>query len=660
MTAALAHPPDIWDADERIAWAPPRRLTPSAWADRHRNLPRNQSNLDGPWQTANAPYLRGIMDLAARRGIVEMNLVKAAQIGISEALRNLIGFWACEGPDPVGLTLPNERKGRKIVENRLIPMFVENAVFDSICSDSSHDLQKSQLKLRSGWILHLMWSGSPASMASDPMRRVVNDEVDKFEPWAGQEADAVTLTAKRLQSFGPRRLQINASTPTTREGPIWKLYEASDMTLHFAVPCPRCGAFQKLLFTQLRWEKFAKEAKGNHQALARLLVRRRAVWYECAACHGRIEPSERDAMVSAGRWASDDGSVEDAEAVPTWPDGSRLGFQVSALYCRWIAWSDIAAEFLRADSLQAKMDFYTQTLGEVFEQQLDHAPAVFFRARCREADLPEGRLPKWAVKVLVTVDTQATEFYVVARAWGPGMKSQRVWHGRVPSFEDLDALCFRTPFAYDAEAWDPIFPDLVLIDSGGTRAEGERASRTMEVYRWVLGRGRGHSRVRAIKGASRSTKGLLFWPGKGFYRESSGPKTGLELEIPLWFVDWDHCADELAEAMHAGEAEGTIRRWFLNQRDDEEYNLQMSAMRKVVVRRGGQARQEWIAKPVGARRDYWDCERYQFAAAYMQRVHLLPPEEQIEQLRVESKRIASERSKAPPRPKRDPWKPGPL
>ena len=36
--------------------------------------------------------LAGLMDLCARRDIEEITIVKAAQIGVSEALRNVIGY----------------------------------------------------------------------------------------------------------------------------------------------------------------------------------------------------------------------------------------------------------------------------------------------------------------------------------------------------------------------------------------------------------------------------------------------------------------------------------------------------------------------------------------------------------------------------------------
>jgi phage terminase large subunit GpA-like protein len=102
-----------WLPSERAAWWPAERLSPSTRAEQHRVLSRTQSARLGRWSNAQAPYLTGLMDLCARRDIEEITIVKAAQIGVSEAIRNVIGYYAHQEPDPILLVLPDERTGRK-------------------------------------------------------------------------------------------------------------------------------------------------------------------------------------------------------------------------------------------------------------------------------------------------------------------------------------------------------------------------------------------------------------------------------------------------------------------------------------------------------------------------------------------------------------------
>ncbi len=657
---------ELWDADERAAWRPPPRLKPSEWAERYRYLPRGQSSIEGPWRNDSAPHLRAISDLPLAPGVVQLNIRKPAQVGGSEALRNLIGYLADCEPDPIGLTLPGQEKGRQIVENRLLPLFRNTPHLQRLLPAQAHDLKKGQIKLANGFILHLMWSGSASSTASDPMRIVVNDEVDKFAEWSGREADAVTLTEKRLRTFADRRCQINLSTPTTRFGRITSLVEASDVLLHFHVPCPLCGTYQRLVFPRLRWRKFTKkEAADKFEAASLLLQTPGAVWYECAQCRQRIDESHKVTMARAGRWVSDDGQVEDAEAVRAWPPGTRIAVQIDPLYVRWIRWADVAAEFVRAEGdLARTMDFQTQTLGQPFELQVARTDTDFFRAKCARAALAEAVVPVWAAKILVTIDTQHDHFWVVVRAWGPDMRSARVWHGRVDTFEELDGLCFRQTWPVEDPAFPPMMAELVLIDSGGTRLEGDRASRTMQVYQWVLPR---QSRVRALKGANQPRQGVYLWRGKGWL-DADGRRdaAAARRHVPLVFIDTQHFADVLAELQHRGTTPEDERpeTWHLNQRDDPEYNQHLAGVAKVVLRRGAVMREEWRPKQDGTRIDLWDCEVYQCAAAYLAHVHLLPPLEQFLELR-EAERREVRRREAARRSgggdeRHDPWNPRPL
>ncbi len=198
------------------------------------------------------------------------------------------------------------------------------------------------------------------------------------------------LTAKRLRSYEGRGCQVNVSTPTTRFGVIFGLWENSDVKLIFYVPCPKCKTYQRLDFANLHWGHSKIEDRRKRAAA----VKRSGVHYECLSCAHKIREADRQAMLIAGRWGSEDGSIADAEAVDTWPPGTRLGIQISALYCPWTSWADIAVEFLLATGDLSKiMDFRTQTLGEPFEQQVARSRADFYAAKCKSATLPEGTVP---------------------------------------------------------------------------------------------------------------------------------------------------------------------------------------------------------------------------------------------------------------------------
>jgi len=670
-------PVPLWDEDERAAWQLPPAMRPSEWAEAYRTLGEGQTDTPGPWRNANAPYGRGMMDLPAAPGVEQVNIEKSAQIGASEVLRNLLGYWADLEPDPVGLALPDRVKGRRIIGNRVIPLFRETPRLRRLLSSRAHDVQKEEIRLDNGFLLHLMWSGSASSTSADPMRRVICDEVDKMALWAGAEPDPVGRTWKRTETYGERRCQVNLSTPTDQFSEIDKLVEASRFHLYYFVPCPHCGARQRLTFGQLKWPSAADgEGKG---ALADRIVADAAAWFECTACGKRIDEDRKAAMVRAGRWSTDDGEamaargelaagtvdgndVVDAEAVEAWPRGTRIGMRIWKAYrLLGAGWASIAAEFLRTGGELGKLfNFVTETLGEAFHQQVARAPADVFRGKVSRAALPEGVVPAWAAKLIAAVDTQIDHFYLVLRAWGPEMRSQRVWHGRVSTFAEIERLCFGRVWKCEDEGLGAFGVELVGIDSGGTRDRDADSSRTMEVYRWCQ---KFTAVARALKGAAKPRSGQYVWRGKGFLAPPEGVSRPVKrkLEVPLYWLAEGHWQDVLADLIVRGVGdEDDAELWMLNTRADDEYDRHLANARKVVVSTRGRPEEKWTKVHSGAREDYRDCEKYQCALAYMAGVQTLPSVEECQALRrqlvanrAEAERAARKRQNEP----RDPWRP---
>lgn len=625
---------------------PPEKLSPSQWAERHRILAKGQSSIPGHWRNANAPYLVPIMDLCGVPGLSVLTVVKPAQVGVSEAFRNVLGWIAHTDPDPVGIALPDERKGRKIVDNRLLPMFRSTPVLQELLTPRNHDLVKDQIRLRNGFLLHLMWAGSAASMAADPMRLAICDECDKYVPWSGAQADPVSLVQVRLRQYKERGLLIIVSTPTNRLGVVWTRFENSPIQLFYFVPCPACGKRVHFTFDHLRFDRGPDQDKRDQAAFIRL---NRAAWLECPECKGRIDRDQKMIMAAAGRYQClpGQGEIKDSmgnvhesvEAVRAFSPGTRIGIKVSPFFCGWMQWEDIAAQFVEAHGdLSASFAFRTDSLGDPFDQQVTRTAAGAYGLKCQRATLPEGVVPKWAFNLLAAIDTQHDHFWVVIRAWGPGkesgdMRSHRVWHGRVESFEELDRLLFHTPWRNEDAARQPMFVGLAGIDSGGTRLESESTSRTVQVYKWAFPR---RGRVRILKGDPRPQVGQVLRPGRGYLDTGQRGKYDRRIkeEIRIWLISTHHFADELAGLVVRGKEDPGDEIWSLNQRNDPEYNAQLSNAVKVIVRAGSRMDEEWVPTLPGAAIHLFDCEVYEVALAYMANIHLLPGAQQLEQMRA--------------------------
>lgn len=629
-----------WTEEVKDIFRPRDKPLPSVWAERNRYLGEDQSARPGPWRNSNAPYLVGIMDITTIPGITQINICKNSQGGVSDAIRSVVGCWAENEPDPIGVTLPDENKGKSIVSKRYLPLFKETKVLRELMTERKADAKREQVRLKNGFLLSLMWSGSATSMSSDPMRRVINDEVDKFQPFAGREGDPVSLTEARIRTYQSRKLQINISSPTDRFGKIWRLFEASDFLFFYYVPCPHCGTYQRLLFPQLKWDK--APSIPDKKDRARLLRNGSlSVWYECVSCGQKIDESRKDEIVQAGRWSSgqfkeplEDGVYVDLKTIRYFPTETHIGMHLNALYCLWERWGNLAAKFIEAEGDQEATYFFrTNQLGEPFEQQINRMYSDRFSEMSQSAELQEGIVPAWAVKVLATVDTQQDHFYVVVRAWGLQMRSHRVWHGKIKSFSDLDQVAIRKLWTNENPERSALPAELVLIDTGGTRADEDMTSRTMEVYTWASLR---TLRVRAIKGSSHKMEGKMYRESKVMdYSTGQGKRKRRKGDLTLWLLDSHKCHSQLAQMMNdhlesVDEKTGevlSIPIWEINKNDDYEYNQQMANLNMVQVRKGMKTVEEWRPVASGARHDYRDCEAYQIAAAYMARIHLLSDED---------------------------------
>ena len=87
-------------------WTPPPNLKISNWADTYRRLSPESSAEAGAWRTDRAPYQREIMDCFNDPDIQRIVFCKSAQIGATEILLNVIGYYIDQDPSPLLIMQP--------------------------------------------------------------------------------------------------------------------------------------------------------------------------------------------------------------------------------------------------------------------------------------------------------------------------------------------------------------------------------------------------------------------------------------------------------------------------------------------------------------------------------------------------------------------------
>ena len=406
----------------------------------------------GPWRNDRTPYLAGIMDAISEDGCEQVVFLKAVQVGFSEATRNLIGYWVDHDPGPAMLVMPNQQSAEEAMDERLRPLLRETPKLAEHVSAGRADNKLSAARLDT-MTLYMAWAGSPQALASRPIRYIVFDEVDKYPPFAGKEADPISLGMKRLTTYRHRARAVIGSTPTTRIAPVWKAWEGCTDRRHYHVPCPSCGEMQPLTWQQVKYPpRKDGEDRGDHaeRVEAEDLAR-----YECKHCDAAWTTAEKNGAVRSGMWV---GESPDAPK-------RRIGFKLTTLCSPWVGLSQLAGEWIRAQGDPAAlMDFANSRLAEPFEEQASTTSPDKIREKAeRQSAGTPMVVPGWASVLIATADVQKDRLYFLVRAWGHGYRSRLVHYGVVPTFEALVDVLFRRGYASDQG--EVRMPDALGIDS---------------------------------------------------------------------------------------------------------------------------------------------------------------------------------------------------
>lgn len=576
----------------------------SEWAASHRVLTSEESAQPGNWRNENAPYAVDVMNAFCDLDIEIIVWCKGTQVAGSESKRNMIGYALTHAPGPIIVVNPNQAASEEELRDRIRPMLFNTPVLaEKLRSGAKRGITRQAIRLRH-MTVYLGWAGSAQALAARPCRYAFLDEIDKWPERMVREAPPLKLAEERTKTFiRIGRKIVIISTPTVREGRIYRELESCTVRKSFHCPCPHCGEFQVLKFDNI---KFPDKATPDEIKLGRLAS------YSCSSCKRDIGEIHKSAMVRGGRWLADGFQKIDRLGVITGtaPRAVKVGFHCSSLVSMSLGWSDIAAEYVRcrhdADDMQ---NFFNGWLAEPYEQEIKRVDVTLLQKRVATSP-PPGTVPEWALALFSTVDTQKDSFWYVIRAWGAGNRSALLRYGKVGAFNEVYHNCLLTPFDFRGQS---VYPALLAIDSGGGMNPETDTSRTQEVYGFVA---LNPAQIIPLKGSSADSP---FSPVKSSnveyrIRDNSGIRGH---EVGLQIVDTQFMKDRLAR--HMSIKPGEPGEWLLHNAVCNVYLRQLQAERKVRMR--GSRREKWVAKYRGIDNHLFDCEVMQMVLAYMCRMH---------------------------------------
>lgn len=549
-------------------FAPPPELNISGWADVYREIPPEAASEPGRWHTDRAPYQREMMNAINSPSTERVVMMTAAQIGKTEILLNVIGFFISQDPSPILVIHPTLQMGEAFSKDRLSTMLRDCTCLHGLVKDPrSRDSGNTLLhKTFPGGHITIAGANSPASLASRPVRILLCDEVDRYPVSAGQEGDPVALAMKRTQNFWNRKI-ILVSTPTLSGASRIETEYNQSTRGEWMLPCPVCGEYNAL-----DWE--------------RVIYRdRREPVMSCVSCGQEAGESLWKSQSPKGIWRDERESV-------------IRGFHMNALASPWVSWSDIVSQYQQAyTGGRERLKVWRNTvLGLPFVSVSDTVEVETAQERCEEygCEIPDG------VLILTAgVDTQDDRLEYEILGHGLNNETWGIFYGVIkgnPSsvsvWNELDEVLTRE---WNYADGGKIRVACACIDSGGHHTD--------DVYRYV--RGKSKRGIFAVVG-----RGGLGRPSVGAVSHNN------RLRVPLITLGVNTLKGEVYSRLQALPGDNGYCHFPADKRRGygEGYFSGLLSESMVIRHRGGVSYAVWEKTDHRARNEPLDCRVYALGA----------------------------------------------
>lgn len=584
--------------------ADPETAVPSEWC--RNNLWFNEASYRGPFKTFGAEYVIEPLNLFADRTVSDVVLAWGSQTHKTGTIMGGAAWAIANDPSGVLWVMPSATLAKTFSKQRWQKMLLASKPFDGMIPTGAgrHDFASLNQIFRGGAVVNFTGSNSPASLSSNPCRRVILDEVDKFDEGGRGEADAVNLAEQRTKDQ-PDPQRWKTSTPTLYSGLIWQEMLKGDMRRCF-LPCPSCSKLVVLVFSKqytvldsvgceayLDWDK---EAKINAEwDLDRV---ERSAHYICPHCGFHILDSHKPEMLKRHEWRP-------TKSAPP----SFRSYHLPSMYStsQQCSAGKLAVKFLESKkSLLGLQGFINGDLAEPYMAQDTNRIRI---------EIVTDAVDSSAGVTLMTVDCQAKSplFWYVVRNWNlERAETYTVSAGSCDTEQELE----------DIQRAHNIKSACIMLDSGfGAKSDAE-------VYRMCA------SHCEFVEQGDTRPVGIGWMPAKGMpnrrrWKDESGafiPFTTIDIDplvgtpdagkvvLNLFQFDGNSIKDSL-ETLRAGV---TKYKWGVkSDAASEMYWKHMDSEWKIATinRRNNATSYQWQLRAKSLPNHLFDCEVMQVAFA---------------------------------------------
>lgn len=455
----------------------PRPFVPTAdWACRNLIMPPD-SNIQGPFRLDLFPYMRDWFEAFDDPMIRQITIQAASRTGKTSFTQACLAKTAVEDPHPMAFADADQFSTERVIDRtwRLFEGCREmRELIPPKAKQSSHRMDLTTC------VIHGAWAGSTSTAADYAAYVAALNETDKMKQKSTDtEAHFCELMGERVKGWGLGSKLIVISTPTLKDASYIERQRLMGDNRRRLVPCPHCGHFQALIRGDGTTRGGVKFEKLNGKIDPQKAEE--TAFYQCENCLGRIEESQRPAMLRAGLWVPEGCQVSDGKVIgqPV-RRGRHASFgPLGSLHSMLpdVTFGTYAAKFATALSAREGRTEAIRNFTNSWDAETwDPRPAKVDPPQLIERmgiDEPLRVCPIWSRILTVGVDVGQVGdqmiFYWLVSAWGLHLRGQLVDYGI--HFAERDSLTeFRTfllSLSYPhADAGDPLVPIRIGVDSG--------------------------------------------------------------------------------------------------------------------------------------------------------------------------------------------------
>lgn len=561
---------------------PDGSLSVSKWAAEYRVVDRGAR--PGKWSNETVPFLTEIMDCVTEPDVREVVFQKSVQVGGSELLNNIAGYYIHIDPTQIMYVGEIEDKAKAWTQESFDTMVAKTDVLKRLIKTADED-NNQRIKRFPGGQLTIIWASSPAGASSRPVQVVLFDEVDKYKPT--KEGNIIKIAEGRTTTYSGSEKIVKVSSPLDADtSEIEKAYLKGDQREYY-VPCPSCDEFQTLKWANVKWD--------DEDPATTYMV--------CMECGIQIDYDDLHDMLLKGVWRA--GQAFNGVA----------SFKISQLYSPFVPWERMVADFLEAKKFKSTLrEWVNLCLGETWkpEERIDYADLQLHREDYAHV------VPNGVLCLTAAVDVQVDRLEVEIVGWGHNHESwsigYHVLNGDPGQNEVWDELADLLTANFEGEN-RTFRVNLALVDSG---------YHTTAVYKFT------HQNAKrkwfACKGMSDPFKPLISkhsWAGKN-------PK------VRLYPIGTNAAKDEIFAFLQVDEPGPGFCHFPDRPEYDESHLKQLCSEKKITRARLGKTYRIYEKVGPSVRNEALDLRVYNTAA----RAILNPNYEAIERRRLVHSEVA--------------------